>query len=78
MAEIDRQHLDDPTAGTRRLMNYLERNKKLKISRNRIRRLMRQMGIEAVYPRKRTTIPGGPSGIFPYLLKNMVRDGTKN
>jgi putative transposase len=75
MAELDRQHLDDPTAGTRRLIKYLERTKKLRISRNRMRRLMRQMGIEAVYPHKRTTIPGGPSGIFPYLLKNMVING---
>ena len=71
MAELDRQHLDDPTAGTRRLMKYLEKKTNQRISRNRMRRLMRKMGIEAVYPRKRTTIPGGPSGIFPYLLKNM-------
>jgi putative transposase len=29
------------------------------------------MGIEAVSPRRRTTIPGGPSGVAPYLLKDM-------
>lgn len=32
---------------------------------------MRLMGLEAVYPRKRTTIPGGPSGIFPYRLRGL-------
>jgi putative transposase len=32
---------------------------------------MRVMGVEAVYPRKRTTIPGGPSGIFPYRLRGL-------
>lgn len=32
------------------------------------------MGLETVYPQKRTTIPGGPSGIFPYLLKGMSID----
>jgi hypothetical protein len=29
------------------------------------------MGIKAVYPRKRTTIPDGPSGIYPYQLKGL-------
>ena len=32
------------------------------------------MGIEAIYPRRRTTIPGGPSGIQPYLLKGLEID----
>ena len=32
---------------------------------------MQVMGIEAIYPRMRTTIPGGPSGIHPYLLKDL-------
>ena len=29
------------------------------------------IGIEAIYPRKRTTIPGGPSGVYPYRLKDI-------
>lgn len=32
---------------------------------------MRLAGIEAAYPRKRTTIPGGPSGIYPYRLRGL-------
>lgn len=32
------------------------------------------MGIEAIYPRKRTTIPGGPSGVYPYRLKGLKID----
>ncbi len=35
---------------------------------------MRKMGIEAIYPRKRTTIPGGASGISPYRLKGLTID----
>jgi len=35
---------------------------------------MKKMGIEAVFPRKRTTIPGGPSGIHPYLLADITID----
>ena len=71
MAAIDRIHMQDPTAGTRRMNGYLLRQTGKPVARNRVRRLMRIMGVEAVYPRKRTTIPGGPSGIFPYLLKDM-------
>lgn len=43
----------------------------MKISRKRVQRLMKLMGIEAIYPRKRTTIPGGPAGIYPYRLKGL-------
>jgi putative transposase len=32
---------------------------------------MNLMGVEAVYPRKRTTIPGGPSGVYPYKLRDL-------
>lgn len=71
MEMMDRLHMSDPSAGTRRLCAYLERLTGKVFERKRVRRLMRVMGIEAVYPRKRTTIPGGPSGIFPYLLKDL-------
>lgn len=71
MEEIDRLHMIDPTAGTRRMYKYLRRLTGKKIGRKRVRRLMRFMGIEAIYPRRRTTIPGGPSGIFPYRLRGL-------
>lgn len=71
MATIDRLHMEDPSAGTRRMVDYLKRQTGKPVARNRIRRLMRKVGVEAIYPRKRTTIPGGPTGIFPYLLKDM-------
>ncbi len=71
MREMDELHLMDATAGSRRMRDYLRRRGWPEMSRDRARRLMRLMGIEAVYPRKRTTIPGGPSGIYPYLLKDL-------
>lgn len=71
MELIDRIHLEDPSAGSRRLASYLKRIMRKPVGRKRVQRLMRLMGIEAVYPRKRTTIPGGPSGIQPYLLKGL-------
>lgn len=71
MREIDELHLEDPSAGARRMRSYLERKGFGKIARSRVSRLMRVMGIDAVYPRKRTTIPGARSGIYPYLLRGL-------
>lgn len=71
MEMLDRLHLDDPSAGVRRMQWYVSRLTGVQPSRKRVRRLMRLMAIEAIYPRKRTTIPGGPSGIYPYRLKNI-------
>ena len=71
METIDRLHMIDPSAGSRRMYKYLRRSTGKKIGRERVRRLMRVMGVEAVYPRKRTTIPGGPSGISPYRLRGL-------
>jgi putative transposase len=71
MQRIDRLHMVDPTAGTRRMGKYLKRITGEKIGRKRVRRLMRIMGVEAIYPRCRTTVPGGPAGIFPYRLKGL-------
>lgn len=40
----------------------------------RVRRLMRIMGIEAIYPKRRLSIPFNDYGKYPYLLKDMVID----
>jgi putative transposase len=74
MRLIDKYHLEDPSAGTRRMSKYLRRATGMKIGRKRVRRLMRQMGIEAIYPRKRTTIPGISSEIHPYRLRDLTID----
>ncbi len=74
MRQLDALHLEDPAAGSRRLSSYLTRLTGRPIDRKRVRRLMRIMGLEAIYPRKRTTIPGGPKGIHPYLLNKLEID----
>ena len=71
MEKLDHNYLEDPSAGSRRMSSYLRRQTGKATNRKRVRRLMRKMGIEAIYPRKRTTIPGGPSGIYPYRLKGL-------
>jgi putative transposase len=49
MREIDELHMEDASAGSRRLRDYLRRRGWPKISRGRVKRLMRLMGIEAVF-----------------------------
>jgi putative transposase len=68
---MDELYLEDPSAGSRRMSSYLRRQTGRATNRKRAKRLMRVMGIEAIYPRKRTTIPGGPSGIYPYRLRGL-------
>lgn len=71
MNKLDHLYLEDPSAGSRRMGSYLRRQTGTAINRKRVRRLMRVMGLEAIYPRKRTTISGGRSGIYPYRLKGL-------
>ncbi len=71
MLEIDKRMLDVPEYGSRTLADVLSMELKMDVNRKRVRRLMRKMGIEALYPKRRTTIPGNPAHIYPYLLKGL-------
>jgi putative transposase len=66
MARIDAHYLDDPCSGSRRMVGYLARDR-IPISRDRVRNLMRRMGLRAIYQKPRTTVPGAPSERFPCL-----------
>lgn len=44
------------------------------VGRKRVRRLMRLMGIRALYPRPRTSKPGKGHKIYPYLLRDLTID----
>jgi putative transposase len=65
MRRLDEQYLATPFYGSRRMAVVLAANRK------RVQRLMRTMGIEAIYPRRRTTWPGAGHKIYPYLLRNV-------
>ena len=69
MRIIDELHHEDPTAGSRRL-SVLLRRKGEKIGRKRTQRLMRAMGVEAIFPRKKLSKPCPHHRIYPYLLRN--------
>ena len=73
MRLIDEQWLKTPFFGSRRMARYLRREE-YNVSRKRVRRLMKKMGLEAVYPRPRTSKPHPDHQVYPYLLKGMTID----
>lgn len=73
MRIIDEQHLKRPTFGSRGMTAWLCRQGE-RVNRKRVRRLMRVMGIEAIYPRPRTTQRCPEHRVFPYLLRDLTID----
>jgi len=71
MRLIDEQYLRTPFFGSRRMSQWLSRQEGARVNRKRIRRLMRRMGIEAIYPKPRTTRRNAQHRVFPYLLRNV-------
>ncbi len=73
MRILDELHLQYPFMGSRRLRDELKKLGMI-VNRKRIQRLMRLMGLEALYPRKRTSLPDKAHRVFPYRLKGLVID----
>lgn len=71
MREIDELCLNEPTAGSRTCANVLSMKFRCIYSRKRISRLMNKMGVEAVRPKRKTSIPADGSHVYPYLLKGV-------
>ncbi len=65
--------MDRPTSGSRTIKSLLEA-KGHTAARSRVARLMRLMGLRAIYPKRRTSSPGTGHKIYPYLLKTMKID----
>jgi putative transposase len=70
MKLIDRQYLSTPFYGARRMAVWL-RKERYSVNRKRIRRLMRVMGLSAIYRRPRTSKPAAGHKIHPYLLRGL-------
>jgi putative transposase len=68
---IDEQYLRTPFYGSRRMAAWLH-TEGHEVNRKRVQRLMRRMGLEAIYPKPRTTIAGSGHKIYPYLLRNVA------
>ena len=71
MRLIDEIHLEYPFYGSRRIRDELD-TRGHRVNRKRVRRLMREMGIRALYPKRRTSTPGKGHKIYPYLLRDMT------
>jgi putative transposase len=70
MALIDRQYMDTPFYGSRRLGAWLN-IRGHNVNRKRVQRLMRRMGLEAVYWRPSTSKPNPEHRTYPYLLRGL-------
>ena len=73
MRKIDEIYTESPDYGSRMMTSILKKEYgKKNVNRKRIQRLMRLMGIQAIYPKRNLSKPGKGSEhkIYPYLLRN--------
>ena len=72
MKLIDEQYIETPFYGIDKMTEWLRRQG-YQVNHKRVRRLMRRMGLEAVYPRPKRglSIPDKEHKIYPYLLKDV-------
>jgi putative transposase len=70
MRQIDEIHLQYPFYGSRRIGDELDTRGR-RVNRKKVQRLMRRMGLRALYPRARTSRPGKGHRIYPYLLRGL-------
>jgi putative transposase len=74
MRRLDQLHLEHPVYGSRKLAVLLGQEGSV-INRKRVVRLLRLMGIEAIYARPRTSLPEPEHQIYPYLLRDLEVTG---
>src|SRR3984957_7144826 len=70
MALLDRQYLQTPFYGSRRMAAWLKTQGHA-VNRKRVQRLMLRMGLAAIYQRPRTSKPAPEHRIYPYLLRGL-------
>lgn len=70
MELVDKQYTKKPFYGSRRMSDHL-RLLGYRVNRKRIRRLMRRMGLQAIYPKPRLSKKDQAHKIYPYLLRNV-------
>ncbi len=70
LRRIDEIHLKIPYYGSQRIRDQLQREG-YNINRKKVRRLMQLMGIFALYPKRRTSLPRSGHKMYPYLLRDL-------
>ena len=71
MRLIDEQYTRTPFYGSPRLTHWL-RGLGYVINPKRVARLMQSMGLQAIYPKPRTSVAAPGHRIYPYLLRNVT------
>jgi putative transposase len=71
MRLLDEQYTITPFYGYRRMTVYLQ-NLGFRVNHKRVRRLMRKLGLEAIYPKPNLSKPGKDHLTYPYLLKGVA------
>jgi len=71
MRKIDEQFLEAPFWGSRQMKRWLCRQEGYSVGRKRVRRLMRLLGLQAVYQRPKTSAPHPAHPTYPYLLRDL-------
>jgi putative transposase len=72
MRLIDEQYTRQPVYGSRRMAKWLTEDCGESVNRKRVQRLMRVMGLEAIYPKPRLSLPGRNHQVYPYLLRDVA------
>jgi putative transposase len=67
---LDEQYMKTPFYGSRKFTVFL-RSQGYEVNRKRVIRLMRQLGLQAIYPKRRTTIVNPEHRVYPYLLRDL-------
>jgi putative transposase len=70
MGMLDKQYTQTPFYGVERMLQYVL-SCGYNVNIKRIRRLLRLMGLEAIYPKKKTSIKDQEHKVYPYLLKGL-------
>ena len=73
MRQIDEQFMETPWYGARQMARHFRRQGYC-VGRKRMRRLMRQIGVSAIYQAPRTSKPHPEHRIYPYLLRGVTID----
>jgi putative transposase len=73
MKLIDQEYTAHPFYGSRKMTVWLQEQGR-PVNRKRVQRLMRVMGLEAIYPKPKLSLAGGGHKVYPYLLRNVKID----
>jgi putative transposase len=71
MALIDKEYTRAPFYGYRKMTVRLNNQHGYNVNHKRIARLLAKMGLQAIYPRPKTTISHPQHKKYPYLLRNL-------